>query len=67
MAFANAAARRVGEIGVMDGVFVVDLGEDAVVGNKIFDRSPVSIVGIELLRELIQLQRRRRRIRRAIL
>ena len=63
VAFPDAAARRVGEIGVANRILVVDLVEDAVVGDQILDRRAGQVVGVELLGEVVELQRHARAAR----
>ena len=43
---------RKGEVGVVDRIPIFNLTEDAVIGSQVFNRSAVSVIGIELFRKL---------------
>ena len=53
----DATARCVGEVGVPDGVLVVDLIEDRVVGNEVLDGLPIHVIGVEFVHKVVELER----------
>lgn len=56
MALPDATARAVGEVGVPDRILVITLLEDRIVRHQILDRRPREVVGVELLREVIEFE-----------
>src|SRR6185312_16786362 len=60
MTLANAATRRISEIRVAYRITVVDLVENAIVGNEVFDGRTRQIVRVKVAVKFTELQRVRR-------